>query len=167
MRRSSFLILAAITACSASEPSITTRGHAIDADTISIPVRLLGVDAFEYRQLCQKPDGSCWSCGRDAQNYTARFLDNRSISVTLEPGKTFDRSVGTVSANDEDLGLALILAGYAVPIPKFLHADPARLDVYNRAFERARAERIGGFSGNWTRPDEWRRGARLSCETRK
>ena len=158
---------ARIPACEAGEPPIKTRGHAIDAVTISIPVRLSGVDAFEYRQQCKRPDGTCWTCGRDAQNYTARFLDNRTISVTLQKGKTFDRSVGTVTADGEDLGLALILAGYAVPMPRFLRNDPERLDVYNRAFERARASRTGGFSGEWTNPDDWRRGARLSCETRQ
>jgi micrococcal nuclease len=167
VRRSGFLILAAMTACSASDLPITTRGHAIDADTISIPVRLSGIDAFEYHQQCKRPDGSCWTCGRDAQNYTARFLGNRTISVTLEKSKTFDRSVGTVTADGEDLGLALILAGYAVPIPRFLRSDPERLDVYNRAFERARANRTGGFSGEWTKPEDWRRGVRLPCESRQ
>src|SRR3546814_2228517 len=37
-----------------SEPGFTASARALDGDTIAADLRLLGVDAFERRQLCER-----------------------------------------------------------------------------------------------------------------
>src|SRR3546814_8954420 len=43
-----------------SEPGFTASARALDGDTIAADFRLLGVDAFERRQLCERAQ-SCRS----------------------------------------------------------------------------------------------------------
>src|SRR3546814_2258271 len=50
-----------------SEPGFTASARALDGDTIAADFRLLGVDAFERRQLCERAQ-SCWECGKAAQD---------------------------------------------------------------------------------------------------
>ena len=166
MQRPVILAILALSACAATAATeLTTRGHAIDADTISIPIRLAGVDAFELRQQCASATGQCWPCGRAAQNITARLLDDQTMHVTLGYGATYDRSVGTVSVGTQDLGLALILAGFAVPRAQYLRSDPDRARVYADAFRKAQQAGTGAHAGRWIDPQEWRSGKRLACET--
>lgn len=167
MQRPVIVAVIALSACAATAATeLTTRGHAIDADTISIPVRLAGVEAFELRQQCARPDGSCWPCGSEAQNLTSRLVSDRPIHVTLGYGSSYDRSVGTIAVGSQDLGLALILAGYAVPRTQYLRSEPDRARIYTEAYQKARTGRAGAHAGRWIDPQDWRTGQRLSCEAR-
>ena len=61
---------------------IRADGRAIDGDTVSFDVRLLGADAFEKRQLCRTTDG-CWPCGKAAQDYASKLLKAGNSTIRL------------------------------------------------------------------------------------
>jgi len=139
------------------------RARALDGDTVAVDFRLLGVDAFERGQLCERADG-CWPCGKAAQDLAAKALRSRTATIRLTPSTTYGRPVATVSVDGEDLGERMIRAGLAIPEPQYLRDDPARASRYAAASRRAITERAGALAGHWIAPTRWRHGDRLRCE---
>ncbi len=142
---------------------IRADGRAIDGDTVSFDVRLLGADAFETRQLCRNTEG-CWPCGKAAQDYASKLLKAGSSTIRLTGKQSYGRPIGTVEIDGQDLGENMIAAGLAVPATSYLKDDPARAQRYIAAYERAEARHAGVHAGYFIDPAKWRRGERLSCE---
>jgi len=166
------MLLTALAAVSCSASSQVTndrafdaRARALDGDTVAVDFRLLGVDAFERRQMCEGRDG-CWSCGKAAQDLAAKLLRSKTAEIKLTSSSTYGRPVATVSVDGDDLGERLIGAGLAVPEAQYLRSDPGRAARYEAAFARAKARKTGALAGRWTEPSKWRRGERLQCERR-
>lgn len=137
--------------------------RAIDGDTIAADFRLLGIDAFERRQLCARA-GACWPCGKAAQDLAAHLLNGSNAQISLSRASSYGRPLATVTIDGRDLGERLVRAGLAVPQPRYLKSDPERAGLYARAFAAAKRERAGAMSGRWIEPAHWRRGKRLACE---
>jgi endonuclease YncB( thermonuclease family) len=146
-------------------PMIRADGRAIDGDTVSFDVRVFGADAFEKRQLCRNTDG-CWPCGKATQDYASKLLKSGSSTICLTGKQSYGRPIGTVEIGGQDLGESMIAAGLAVPATSYLKSDPERARRYIAAYERADAGHAGGHAGYFIDPAKWRRGERLSCETR-
>lgn len=152
-----------VSAAPARPQAFGAQARALDGDTVAVDFRLLGVDAFERRQLCQKVSG-CWQCGKAAQDFAANALRSRSAMIRLTPLSSYGRPVATVTVDGRDLGERMIRAGLAVPQAKYLRSDPSRAARYQSAFAQAKAARAGAFAGRWVEPARWRRGERLRCE---
>ncbi|MEG3093219.1 thermonuclease family protein [Sphingomonas sp. PB1R3] len=146
--------------------ALVARGRAIDGDTVSVDFRLFGADAYEKRQLCERQSG-CWPCGKAAQDYAARFLKRGNATIQLTGSQSYGRPVAVITVDGQDMGEAMIEAGLAVPALRYLKADPDRAERYSAAFNRAAAAHVGAQDGNALAPDKWRRGERLSCESRR
>src|SRR3546814_14726013 len=56
-----------------SEPGFTASARALDGDTLAAAFRLIGFDAFDRRQLCERAQ-SCWGCGKAAQDHDPRVI---------------------------------------------------------------------------------------------
>ena len=139
------------------------KARALDGDTLAVDFRLLGVDAFERRQFCERAD-ACWPCGKAAQDFAANALRARPATIQLTPSSTYGRPVAVVTVDGQDLGERLIRAGLAIPETGYLRDDPARAARYSAAFAQAKAGRAGALAGRWIEPSRWRRGERLQCE---
>lgn len=162
------LTLVAVACCAASSQmpanqSFAGKARALDGDTVAVDFRLLGVDAFEGRQLCQRDDG-CWRCGKAAQDLAARTLQSKTAVIRLTSASSYGRPVATVTVNGEDLGERLLRAGLAIPELQYLRADPVRAARYRTVFAQARSSKAGAFAGRWIEPSRWRHGERLQCE---
>ncbi|AIT82598.1 Nuclease [Novosphingobium lubricantis] len=158
------LLAAASTPSDAAEDtSFSAKARALDGDTVATDFRLLGVDAFERRQLCERA-GACWECGKAAQDLAARTLRGGDAQIRLSSRSSYGRPVATVSIDGRDLGEVMISAGLAIPQPQYLRSDPARSARYTAAFAQAQRQRAGAFAGSWLEPARWRRGERLTCE---
>src|SRR3546814_17078596 len=96
-----------------SEPGFTASARALDGDTIAADFRLLGVDAFERRQLCERAQ-SCWECGKAAQDHAARVLGEADAQIRLTRSFSSCRPVATVTVKGRDLGETLIREGLAL-----------------------------------------------------
>lgn len=141
------------------------QARALDGDTVAVDFRLLGVDSFERRQLCQRASG-CWPCGKAAQDLAANALRSRTAVIRLTAANSYGRRIATVTVAGKDLGERLIRAGLAVPEIQYLQNDPGRATRYRAAFAQAKASRAGAFAGTWIEPSRWRHGERLRCERR-
>jgi endonuclease YncB( thermonuclease family) len=170
MTRTIFIVALALAAGGASaqigsDRSFNAKTRALDGDTLAVDFRLLGVDAFERRQLCERR-GGCWQCGKAAQDLAAHLLRSKTAEIRLTPSTTYGRPVATVTVDGVDLGERLIRAGLAIPEAQYLRSDPRRAARYATAFSQAKAARAGALSGRWIEPSKWRRGERLQCEGR-
>ena len=171
MRPLVLLLAATLSACSVSpgqevaQPEIRGDARALDGDTVSIDFRFSGADAVERKQQCERA-GSCYPCGKIAQDATARMLRSSEASIRLVGSSSYGRPVAVVSVNGSDLGEQLISQGFAVPATKYLKNDPETATRYVEAFEDARRHGRGIHSGEWIEPEKWRRGERLACERR-
>lgn len=168
MMRTIFLVTLALASCGASpevdsDRSFNARTRALDGDTVAVDFRLLGVDAFERRQLCERL-GACWQCGKAAQDFAANLLRSKRAEIRLTSSSTYGRPVATVTVDGDDLGERIIRAGLAIPEAQYLRGDPRRAARYAAAFSRARAVNAGAHAGRWIEPNQWRRGERLQCE---
>lgn len=157
------LIVACTRSAAADDPAFNAAARALDGDTVAADFRLLGVDAFERRQQCQRA-GSCWECGKAAQDLAARFLRGGDANIRITPSASYGRPVATVTVGGRDLGEAMIAAGFAIPQSQFLRTEPDRAARYSAAFSDAKRRRAGAHSGTWIEPVAWRRGQRLACE---
>ena len=167
------VLLSGAAGCSAVAASLSVvvpAARAIDGDSIAIEIRLKGIDAFEHDAVCADRNNRCTACGKLAQNQLAEIIEHGqrsgSIKITFSRSHSYDRIVATAETSGIDAGEAMIASGYAIPLPEYLRDDPARKDQYLRAYEQAKAEQRGAFSGNWVSPKDWRSGKRLQCENR-
>ncbi|ETI64689.1 thermonuclease family protein [Sphingomonas sp. ID1715] len=167
MKRLPVLALLLAAACTpsdaAEDTSFSATARALDGDTVATDFRLLGVDAFERHQMCERA-GACWECGKAAQDLAARTLRGGDAQIRLSSRSSYGRPVAMVSINGRDLGEVMISAGLAIPQPQYLRSDAARASRYAAAFSEAQRRHAGALAGNWLEPARWRRGERLSCE---
>lgn len=165
------LLATSLAACGASpaqqvdQPEVRGEARALDGDTVSIDFRFSGADAVERKQQCERA-GTCYPCGKIAQDATARMLRSVEAAIQLVGSSSYGRPVAIVSVNGSDLGEQLISQGFAVPATKYLKSDPDRATRYVEAFEDARRHGRGIHSGEGIEPEKWRRGERLACERR-
>lgn len=144
---SSYLCLAfALWAC--GEPNeVSGQAKAIDGDTIRISaqtVRLSGVDAPEMEQTCFS-GSRAYACGWTSKHALASILSGAGTVECRSRGKDkYGRIIAfcKILHTGTDLGWWLVRRGLAVS------TDTAYADVEHLA----RQEKIGLWSGEFTRP---------------
>jgi endonuclease YncB( thermonuclease family) len=126
----------------------------IDGDTVQIGstmVHLGGIDSPELGQRCVIEDKE-WRCGLEAALALRKLVAFGGVICTSEEsGPTV---TGACAAAGKDLAEALLNQGYAV-------AAPEALPAYQGAEAAAQAAELGLWRGDFVRPEDWRRGARL------
>jgi endonuclease YncB( thermonuclease family) len=125
----------------------------MDGDTLKVDeteVRLFGIDAPELHQMCTKPDGKEWACGRAAQARLKALVARRVIDCEPRGKDRFRRTVSICSTSGvPDLGGALVRDGFAIALPNSSGA-------YINAEDEARAAKRGIWDGDFERPSDWR-----------
>ena len=131
--------------------------HVIDGDSFRIgdrEVRLAGVDAPEYRQLCWDAAGRTWPCGKEARTALARLLEDGALACTKAAEDRYGRSLGHCRTTKGDLGTSLAREGWA------LAARDERFAPPTKAIAEARAGRRGVWRGRHEHPADWRKANR-------
>jgi endonuclease YncB( thermonuclease family) len=133
------------------EQRIKGTATAVDGDTLDlggVRVRLLGIDAPESRQECQK-EGKSWKCGEDASAMLAELVQDSQIECLSRETDVYGRLVATCSRDGLDLGLAMIEAGLAITLdnsPQKYAAVEALRKTY----------KVGIWSSDFQPPKDWR-----------
>ena len=121
----------------------------VDGDSFHMSgteVRMVGIDAPEGRQMCQR-NGRDWPCGEDARRKLSSLIGGRQISCRSQEIDQHGRLLGTCYIGPRNLNSEMVASGYAVSFG-------AR---YKREEAEARSARMGLWSGEFQRPQDWRR----------
>lgn len=150
-------VLALLPLAAFGEPS--GRVKVVDADTWDVGgtrVRLFGIDAPEIGQMCQRPGGTDWDCGRWAAAETARRYGGRRANCEALDRDRYDRVVARCRVGGVDAGRAMVADGLAVAFRKYSWdydleektASVNRVGIHSGRFERPAAVRAGKARGS-------------------
>lgn len=119
-------------------------------DDATLTIRLIGIDAVEYRQDCGQRDGSRWSCGREARAALAKIAGREPLTCEVAAKDRYNRSLAACRTrpfpDGVDLGAEMVRLGWAV----------ATIDAYRPEEAGAQAKRRGIWQGDVVRPADWR-----------
>lgn len=116
-------ILLAAAGSAAAEPT-TWSGTArvIDGDTISVRrqrIRIAAIDACELKQTGIQ-NGKVWPCGAVARSYLRKMIDGKHVRCEIIDKDQYRRLVGQCFIADTDIGLAMVNAGLAESMLRYL-----------------------------------------------
>lgn len=123
----------------------------VDGDSLEIDerrIRLDGIDAPEFLQICRDRDGTDYFCGKKALEFAENFLKSGNPKCHCLPQKDkYKRELCECFVNGESLNKALVAAGWAVA-----YREPAYLAAQDEAEEHKR----GLWQGKFMRPALYR-----------
>ncbi|MEO1266409.1 MAG: thermonuclease family protein, partial [Pseudomonadota bacterium] len=128
---------------------VSGRARVIDGDSLRIgrhEIRLVGIDAPEGRQSCQR-GGRTWACGQAAADRLRQLVRGRDVACAAEKRDQHNRLLATCRVAGQDINRAMIASGFAV-------AFGAR---YRSVEQQAKQQKAGLWSGSFQRPSDWRR----------
>lgn len=147
-------------AVAGSWTSLSGTAQVIDGDTISIRqsrIRIGGIDACERDQMGTK-SGRTWHCGREARALMRRLVAGRHLQCRVFDIDRYGRSVAQCFSKGRDIGLAMIEAGFAEAVSRWLPSrHPIDVAEYKFAESRARQRRLGIWSAEIQSPQTYRR----------
>lgn len=147
-----FAILGMLTVVASRLDRVETRqaaGAAIvnDGDTLTLGaerVRLRGIDAPEYNQICMR-DGAGYPCGRRSREALSRLISGKPVTCEGWERDRYGRLLVQCSVGEVDLNREQVAAGWAIAYGSYLDEEQA-----------ARVQKLGLWAGEFDRPREWR-----------
>lgn len=131
------------------EPEVISgRATATDGDSLRLGgerIRLLGIDAPEYDQICGDRNGANWRCGEAARLLLAGQLRGGDTECRTAGRDRYGRLLAHCIAAGNDLGQILVGAGLAIAEDEYLFAEGV-----------ARANGSGIWAGRFDLPRDWR-----------
>ncbi len=128
----------------------------VDGDTLrlgAVTVRLLGLDAPERGQPCQRADATTFDCGEAAARQMATLVQRRGVTCDVAGRDRYGRALGVCRAEGLDLAEAMVSSGWAIAVEDGRRGQ-AR---YGMAEAQARSRRHGLWAGRFETPESWRR----------
>jgi endonuclease YncB( thermonuclease family) len=126
-----------------------------DGDTLTMmgkDIRLYGIDAPEYKQICQNNDGKNWQCGDRAREKLVAIIGTAEVICTPKAVDKYNRTIATCSTSTvPDIALAMVEAGLAA------NGVDGGEGPYAVSESLAQVEKIGVWSGPFTNPADWRK----------
>ncbi|HAU77528.1 MAG TPA: succinoglycan biosynthesis protein, partial [Agrobacterium sp.] len=126
-----------------------------DGDTLSKGkerFRLLGIDAPELAQTCQRA-GESWPCGEEARRVLQRLAAPADFSCSGSSRDRYARLLVYCSAGGRDVSSDMVSAGFAVASGYF---------QFSSEQEAARRQALGIWAGEFEKPSQWRRDHRAA-----
>lgn len=118
-----------------------------DGDSITLGaerIRLRGIDAPEYSQICRK-DGTEYPCGRRSREALSKLVAGRQVICNGWERDKYGRLLGECSVGSIDLNRAQVEAGWAIAYGDYEAEEAA-----------ARRDHRGLWAGEFDRPRDWR-----------
>lgn len=118
-------------------------------------IRLHGIDAPEYRQMCSDRNGRDYPCGKQAARYLRKLVGTSPVTCNVIDTDRYGRTVGVCSAGETELNKAMVEAGWAMAYTR--HSLN-----YSRTEGNAKRARRGIWQGKFEDPEDWRQANRAS-----
>ena len=134
----------------------TGKPFVTDGDTVKIDghrIRLHGIDAPEMDQTCKNSKGSSYRCGWESKTALLKKVGLSQISCERKGIDRYKRIIAVCFLNNLDLNAWLVQEGLAVAYRRY------STDYVDHEID-AQNEKRGLWSGNFVKPENWRRGAR-------
>lgn len=150
-------IIIALSACACGDNKTKVKAeiafglHPVDGDSLESAerrIRLVGIDAPEYKQSCRDENGQDYHCGIESLKYLQTLMKDKKISCHCED-KTdrYDRELCICYADDIEINREMVLSGNAV----------SYRNKYYAALEKtAKKNKIGIWRGKFMRPALYR-----------
>ena len=97
--------------------TFTGKAYVVDGDTIRVggrAIRLGGLDAPELDQPARNRGGYWYPQGEHIKSAMIKKIGGKKVQVTFEGYDKYDRIIGTVTHQGEDVGAWLVRNGYAI-----------------------------------------------------
>lgn len=138
----------------AKQNEVTLRGSykIIDGDSLILDgreLRLLGIDAPEYRQSCTFKNGNNYACGKQSRAYLAKLVSSGKLNCTGSQEDKYQRLLANCYVRDLDINATMVKEGWAVSFGD-----------YEREEADARNNQAGVWQGGFESPSRWRENAR-------
>ncbi len=158
-----FLIAGSIIMFIASLPQKQVGGaaHVIDGDSLTIAhqeIRLHGIDAPEFDQVCRNVEGAEYRCGRMAARALKRLIEGRKIDCVVVTTDRYGRNVSRCSQSGQDINEELVRQGWAIAYRN--HSSD-----FTEAEREARQAGRGMWQGKFDRPRDWRNNRGIASDT--
>lgn len=126
----------------------------IDGDSFKIGTdefRIYGIDAPEYRQICNDTANEPWACGKSARGGLDMAMQGKEFACDVYVRDQFGRAVVTCADGQGfDLGAAMVARGLAISGDNF---DDV---VYADEELSAKKAKRGIWQGRFDKPANWR-----------
>lgn len=146
-----FVLLASLIAAKLElngQVSIAGPFVAIDGDTLAAGaerLRLEGMDAPEFRQLCKTDRGADWACGEEARVALERLVSGTAVECRAGERDRYERLLVRCRDGERDINAEMVRIGMAVASGDY-HGEEAS----------AREARAGLWTGTFETPRDWR-----------
>ncbi len=125
---------------------------AVDGDSLvwgDLRIRLLGLDAPEYRQTCGDKDGNDYPCGLEALNYLKGLVNSGRVKCRRIKKDIYGRDLSICHVNGKDINREMIASGWAV-------AYRTKKEKYLAAEREAKRKYRGMWQGKFMKPELYR-----------
>jgi endonuclease YncB( thermonuclease family) len=122
--------------------------YAVDGDTLDHAgerLRLVGIDAPEYRQQCDH-GGASWPCGQAARNSLVKLIAAGPLDCRGSRQDKYGRLLVTCRSGATDINAEMVARGMAVSYGGYALEEA-----------RAREAKAGLWAGGFERPQDYRR----------
>ncbi|MEM7216191.1 MAG: thermonuclease family protein [Pseudomonadota bacterium] len=128
------------------------EARVVDGDSLFIgdkEIRLFGIDAPEYRQVCGSADrasSSALNCGQKSAAYLRNLIDDRHVACNGFEEDKYGRLLAVCEIGNLEINREMVLRGWAVAFGD-----------YEKEEALAKKQAIGVWQGDFDLPSEWRR----------
>ncbi|MBR2137420.1 MAG: thermonuclease family protein [Alphaproteobacteria bacterium] len=124
----------------------------VDGDSLEINeerIRLNGIDAPEFLQVCRDENNEDYSCGQQALRFLESLIAEKSITCDCQPEKDkYGRKLCECFVDNLSINREMVHSGWAYP-----YRDDGR---YMKELEQAQTARAGMWQGKNMRPALYR-----------
>lgn len=120
----------------------------VDGDSLVLAgakLRLEGIDAPEYRQVC-RVGSKDYACGKQAREFLTQMISKRVVQCEGWQRDKYARLLVRCAVAAQELNRAMVTAGWAVSYGDYLQEETA-----------ARQAKRGVWQGPFERPSQWRK----------
>lgn len=132
--------------------SAEAKPKVVDGDSLvwnGRRIRLLGIDAPEYRQKCSDKDGKDYPCGLEALKFLKKQVAQGKFHCRKVAEDIYKRDLSICYVDGEDVNRKMITNGWAV-------AYRTKKSSYLKAEKNAKEKRKGIWQGKFMKPELYR-----------
>lgn len=133
--------------------SISGNVLVVDGDGIvmqDMRIRLLGIDAPETDQICLDEKCGRWTCGIEARDRLAQYVDSRKITCVGDNKDRYGRTLATCFIDGKNLNAWIVSEGFALAYTQY---SSAYVDQEKAAHSARRGLWRGAFIAPWDQRD--------------